>query len=257
MADHPAAPLHYRIFRALQERIADQAYKVGDRLPPEEALCREFGVSRITVRRAIGRLVELGQVTRTRGSGSFVTAPVKRVATPLVVTGTLESLFTQIESTTVKSVELTQEIPPERVARVLGLPAGEPVVRVRRVRAFKGQLLAVTINYLPREIGARLRESELYRLPLVQLFEERFGRRIASADQTIEARAAEGDVAEALGIRFGDPVLHTERVLTDTAGRPFEVMRSYYRSDVYQIRVQLVRRRQGAFGWQFRDTGRA
>jgi GntR family transcriptional regulator len=257
MAEHPAAPLHYRIFRALQERIADQGYKVGDRLPTEEALCREFGVSRITVRRAIGRLVELGQVIRTRGSGSFVSAPVKRVATPLAVTGTLESLFAQIESTTVKSVEIAQEPAPERIARVLGLPPGEVVVRVRRVRAFKGQLLALTINYLPREIGTRLRESELYRVPLVQLFEERFGKRIASADQTIEARAADADVAEALGIRFGDPVLYTERVMTDAEGRSFEVMRSYYRSDVYQIRVQLVRRRQAAFGWQFRDTGRA
>lgn len=180
----------------------------------------------------------------------------RRLATPLAVTGTLESLFAQIESTTVKSVEIVQESAPERVARVLGLPGGTPVVRVRRVRAFKGQLLAFTINYLPQEIGSRLRESELYRVPLVQLFEERFGKRITSADQTIEARAADADVAEALGIRFGDPVLYTERVMTGADGRPFELMRSYYRSDVYHIRVQLVRRRQGAFSWQFRDTGR-
>lgn len=256
--DIPRPPLHYRVFRALQDRIADQRYRAGDRLPSEEALCREFGVSRITVRRAIGRLVELGVIARWRGRGMFVAeASARPAATPLMVKGSLESLFAQVETNTVKSVTLAEEMAPDSIRAILGLAPGEPVTRARRVRALDARLLALTINYLPRSIGSRLREADLYRLPLVQLFEDRLHVRIVSAEQTIEARAADAEVAEALDLRFGDPVLYTERVLFAAGRRAVEVMRSWYRPDVYQIRVELSRQRDAPFKWQFTDPGRA
>lgn len=256
--DVPRPPLHYRLFRALQDRITDQRYRIGDRLPSEEALCQEFGVSRITVRRAIGRLVELGVIARWRGRGMFVAAlPARPAASPLMVRGSLESLFAQVETNTVKSVTLAEETPPDSVRATLGLAPGEPATRVRRVRALDGRLLALTVNYLPRFIGSQLREADLYRLSLVQLFEDRLAVRIVSAEQTIEARAADAEVAEALDLQFGDPILYTERVLFAADRRAVEVMRSCYRPDVYQIKVELSRQRDAPFTWQFTDPGRA
>ena len=72
--DRPAPPLHYRVFRTLERRMRDHRYKQGERLPSEDELFREFGASRITIRQAVGRLVDLGFVTRRRGSGTFVSA---------------------------------------------------------------------------------------------------------------------------------------------------------------------------------------
>ena len=68
----PELPLYYRIYKTVEERIDRNHYGVGDRLPSEDDLCREFGVSRITIREAISRLVDEGLVVRRRGSGTFV-----------------------------------------------------------------------------------------------------------------------------------------------------------------------------------------
>jgi DNA-binding GntR family transcriptional regulator len=72
--DRPLPPLYYRVSRTLEQRIRDHRDKVGDRLPSEDVLCREFGASRNTIRQAVGRLVEQGLIVRRRGSGSFVSA---------------------------------------------------------------------------------------------------------------------------------------------------------------------------------------
>jgi DNA-binding GntR family transcriptional regulator len=72
--DRPLPPLSYRVSRTLEQRIRDHHCKAGDRLPSEDDLCRELGASRITIRQAVGRLVEQGLIVRRRGSGSFVSA---------------------------------------------------------------------------------------------------------------------------------------------------------------------------------------
>jgi DNA-binding GntR family transcriptional regulator len=69
--NRPVPPLYYRVFCTLERRMRDHRYKQGERLPSEDELCREFGASRITIRQAVGRLVDLGLVTRRRGSGTF------------------------------------------------------------------------------------------------------------------------------------------------------------------------------------------
>src|ERR1700746_2438332 len=67
--------LYLRVETALASEIADGELKVGDQLPTEDSLIARFGVSRITVRRAIQNLVSRGLVEIHRGKGTFVSAP--------------------------------------------------------------------------------------------------------------------------------------------------------------------------------------
>ncbi|MBI1964499.1 MAG: GntR family transcriptional regulator [Candidatus Rokubacteria bacterium] len=255
--DRPLPPLYYRVSRTLEQRIRDQHSRVGDRLPSEDDLCREFGASRITIRQAVGRLVEQGLIVRRRGSGSFVSAVKEpRAATPSKFTGALEDLFAEVKAVRTKSAEIVEEVPPAEVRVLLGLGVQETVAVVRRVRTFRDRIFSLSTNYLPRSLGAQLSESELYQYPLLQLLEEKLHVTFRYADQTVEARLADEDVARALDVNFGDPVLFVERLMFAEAARPVEVVRSYYRADVYRYQIRLVRSRKAPFHWRLHDDVR-
>lgn len=250
-APGPLAPLYYRVFRSLEQRVRDGQYGRGDRLPSEDQLCREFNASRITIREAVRRLVDLGLVVRRRGSGTFVSdLDVGTAEPPIRFTAALEDLFAQVEMVQTKSAQVNEEIPPLDVARLLGVPERQPVTVVRRIRAYQDQVFSLTFNYLSLSLGVRLRESDLYGYPLLRLLEEKLRIRFRWADQTIEARTADDEVAAALGIRFGDPVLYVQRRMFANGRAPLEVVRSFYRGDVYRYQVRMARSRSAPFRWR-------
>jgi GntR family transcriptional regulator len=102
----------------------------------------------------------------------------------------------------------------------------------------------------------RLTERDLYKYPLLRLLEERLGVKFGHAEQTIEARLANEDVAKALEIGFGDPVLFVERLMFGEDDRPLEVVRSYYRGDAYRYHMRLERSRTAPFRWRLSNGGR-
>src|SRR5215472_11829208 len=71
MSDGQKSLLYARVETVLANEISDGELKVGDQLPTEDSLVARFGVSRITVRRAIQNLVGRGLVEIRRGKGTF------------------------------------------------------------------------------------------------------------------------------------------------------------------------------------------
>ena len=158
-----------------------------------------------------------------------------------------------METVSTKSAQITEEKPPLDVRTLLGLDEGALVLVVRRVRAFRDQVFSVTTNYLPGHLRGQLSESDLYRYPLLQLLEQKLSVDFRYADQFMEARLADEDVARMLGIHFGDPVLFVERLMYVEESRPFEVVRSYYRADVYRYQLRLTRGHKAPFRWRVSD----
>jgi GntR family histidine utilization transcriptional repressor len=72
MSSHPTPPAYQRVKQHVLERIQNGLWKEGDAIPGEEALAREFGVSRMTVNRAIRELSDEQIVVRVQGSGTYV-----------------------------------------------------------------------------------------------------------------------------------------------------------------------------------------
>ena len=249
---HHLLPLYYRVESALQQRMHEGDLKPGDRLPSEESLAREYGVSRVTMREAMRRLDAQGYVARIRGRGTFVTERIKESVSSTKFTGFLEDYYTEIQRVQVKSVQILEVPAPARVADALCIDRGRPVTFVRRVRFLENAPLALTTNYIRVEYGRRLREEALYRLPLVQIFEQVLGVAFGDAVQTIEAKFATDEVAAVLEVPFGAPILHVERVMRDEAGAPVEVVMSCYRADRYRYMATLVRGRGEPFRWQYK-----
>ncbi|WP_205407561.1 GntR family transcriptional regulator [Collinsella phocaeensis] len=77
------APLYYQLYSVLKERIIDGVYAVGSILPSESDMIQEFGVSRITIRRALADLENDGYIEKRKGKGSLVLR--MRLERPLTV----------------------------------------------------------------------------------------------------------------------------------------------------------------------------
>ena len=167
-------PLHRQLFLVLHDEIDRGVIAPGDPLPTEQTLCDQFGVSRITVRRALADLAEQGYIERRQGVGSFVRehgpADISDVlgAGSSYMAGLRQSQF----ETEVDVVELGTRRPPRAVAEALG-SSGEllQIVRVRRQRR-TGEALMVTDAWLPAQMADVLTETALRRAPLYQLLSD-------------------------------------------------------------------------------------
>ncbi len=97
-------PLHQQLSRILSERIAAGEYPPGGLLPSEADLCRTYGISRSTVRQALGSLVNGGLVRRTRGRGTFVTTGPQRHPSPVAGHHTVGLVISRLGGTFTGSV---------------------------------------------------------------------------------------------------------------------------------------------------------
>jgi len=245
-----AIPLYYQLETILRKKIVAGEFTPGDLFPGEEALATAYGVSRVTVRQALYCLEKDGLISRKRGKGTFVSEKLGSVAPPKL-TGFIEDLISMGIRTSVKVIDICMVEAPEIIKERLRLTEMRQVLRVEKVRLIEGSPFSHVLNYLPPDIGQKIKPDDFALKPLLMILEENFGIRPAQAIQTIEATIADSLVASLLEIRVGDPLLKVERVVFDVNEKPVEYVSSLYRADKYFYTVKLKRRKlksSGAWG---------
>ncbi|WP_445442128.1 GntR family transcriptional regulator [Clavibacter sp. km1a] len=227
-----AGPLHAQLTALLRSPIADGAWPPGSQLPTEAELQERFGVSRSVVRQALHALTAQGLVQRGRGRGSIV-APrgelhrlVQRVS----------GLSTQVPSVTTRVLELA----PGRDADAERALGGSDVHLLRRLRSAGGEGVALIHTWLPRAIAERLTADDLTDASLHALLRSRLGIQVAAGRRQVRAVGASGEVAAALAIAPGTPVLVLEGTSTDAAGEPVEVFRTWHRADRFVFDIDVL-----------------
>ncbi|NNG34724.1 GntR family transcriptional regulator [Nakamurella aerolata] len=230
-------PLYHQLAQQLSAAISSGVLQPGDPFENETALAQRLRLSRPTVRRAIGELVDHGLLVRRRGLGTTVASrKVHRRAE-------LTSLFDDLQrsgrtpQTTVLSMETTTD---ERAAAALDLPAGTPLLAVVRLRTADGSPLAVLHNWLPPALSD-LTETELAIRGLYALLRER-GVKPVVARQSIGARMPTATERKHLKIRGSQPLLTMSRMAFDAQGGGIEFGDHAYRSDGYTINLMIDER---------------
>lgn len=231
------AALHRQVFVVLKDWIVSGRYAAGSALLPEEPLSRAFGVSRITVRRALADLEQAGLVERRHGRGTFVLgAPETRsdggtpsadVATAITRTGRLPA----------EVLEFDYVVPPPDVRQSLELAEGEEAQRVVRVRHRDGVPIVHLTTYVPAAIGRTWDRAAMATTPLYELL-RRAGHGYQRAEQRIGAALADPHVAALLRLDAGAALLHIRRRLLDGAGRPVEDLTMLASPQRYQLRTE-------------------
>ncbi|MFC2969516.1 GntR family transcriptional regulator [Acidimangrovimonas pyrenivorans] len=233
-------PLFHQVAVILRDRILSGAHAEGERLPSEAEICDNFGVSRITAKRAMDELAAEGLVTRARGRGTIVTQGAAKLPFEVSVDGWIENISRMGRMTEVSVLEFGYRRAPRAVARELGLDEGAEVQRSIRVRTHDGTPLSWLETWIPADIGRSYSAEDMGAQPLLHLL-ERAGVRIASAKQTITAGLAAPQVAQALGVQVGSALLDVRRLVRDADGRPVEFISILYRPDLYRFAMELTR----------------
>ena len=246
MAVHKLEPgpasLYFQLHQHLVERIRSGEFGPAVPLPTEMELCEQYGVSRITVRRALDALADERLISRRRGVRTFVVEPpVKSVA----LTGSLDEAISYSGDLSLKLLATEEVRPSPVVAQALRLADGERVLRLEAIAASAGEPFAHAEYYLPRAVSSLFAETDLQaKVPVLRAIETRLGRRITSANQTVEPVIADRAVADYLGMKPRAPLLKVVRTYFTAENTPVKTDIIRYHPERYRYTVQLFSRRE-------------
>ncbi len=233
-------PLYQQIFVILQNKILSGELVPGDLVASEQELCEEFGVSRITARRALNELANRGLVDRKRGRGTRVArSPTQPVRAS--IDGLLENVGRMGRSTTVQVLRSGTVPAGRETAQALEIEPDAPVVRAVRVRHLGGEPMSYLVTSVPADIGERISGQDMSQVPLLLLL-EKAGVPVATARQTITATVADAEVSAALNVPAGAPLIEVRRIVFDTDARAVEYIKILYRPELYQFEMTMHRR---------------
>ncbi len=233
----PAIALHHQIKEDLSLHLRSGRWPPGFELPTEESLCRYYGVSRGTLRRAIGDLVTEGYIERHRGRGSFVRRP-------------------KLESGVVSTYERFRVVGPpldpggrvlacrrvravKDVGSMLDVTSGSPIWRLERVRFTKGVPVSLQTSFIPVDLCPDLGRHDLVTRHLIDVLRDEYGVELTSAVEYVEPTVADGYAAKVLSIAVRTPLFQIERITKSMHDRVAEYRRALLRGDIYRYRIEL------------------
>lgn len=232
-------PIYLQLKQYIRQMVRDAPEdKTNQALFKEEALAKQFGVNRHTVRQAVTELVNEGVLYRVRGVGTFVAPPKLQ--------GQLKDIERFLEEWRGQQQEPRSEIlffgwvsTPTLFASRLQVAPNDHTLCFRRRRFVQGQPLAIDLRYVAPYYGRMLTAEDVVNHPAIDTIVRRTRYGIQTVDMALEAIAAAGDESEWLEVPDHAPLLRRTITIYLTSGEPVITGWSIYRGDRYQYHVVL------------------
>lgn len=230
-------PLYAQLEGLLLRRVEAGEWPAGTQIPTESQLCAAYGVSRVTVRQALARLVHRGLLTRGRGRGTFV-----RDARLTAGARSVSSFSTELVGLGLhpgaRVLDVAHVPADPEVAAALDREPGTDLLRVRRLRLADGQPIAIQTSLLLADRFPGLAAHITDDVSLYEVLRTRYGTVPAEATEVFRVTGMPRELAQLLDVGRGAHAFHATRVTFD--GREaFEHTTSYLRGDRYEIRLAL------------------
>lgn len=210
----------------IRKKIASGTYAPNDQLPTTPELCDQYKVSKITIKKAMDELVQLGLIARRRGSGTYV----KRTTAAEAKSPAGWDMSSQMSGFCAehKGHEVTSQVhdfsvvrPEHEVAELLGMDSDEFAYHIVRTRLVDGVPHVVEYTYMPIKLIPDLRERNV-ETTVYGYLEDELGLKIGSAHRIIKAVLPTDDEAKWLGVDPSQPLLEVRQVGFLDDGVPFE-----------------------------------
>lgn len=229
--------LYYQLKEELMKKIVSKQWLPGEKIPSEKELCRLYGVSRITVRKALDELERSGQLMRRQGKGTFVTniSMVQRLSKFYSFS---EELKQRGMEEHFQIIDFSQIPADNEVASYLGLEPMSQVFKLTRLRLVDLTPYTLETSYIPVEVYPALTEEAISSKGLYNamraggIFPDR-------ATEKFRATVIRKYEAEHMGLKIGMPAMHLERV-TYSGVRTIEYCSSIVRGDFFTYTVELM-----------------
>ncbi|MDF0543790.1 GntR family transcriptional regulator [Sphingobium sp. H39-3-25] len=240
LVENDTGPRYMRLQRLIREAVDTHRIAAGAALPAERELVEEYGVSRVTVRKAIDGLVDEGLLERRQGAGTFVAVPNRADGEHRVEKSfSIMSSFSEDMASRGRKpgniwIDRSEGAVTPEEAMLLGLSPGSRVLRLHRIRCADGETMAIERAMLP---GWALPSADVVNESLYAALDV-VGHRPVRALQRLRSIGFSAEHAEMLGISKGDPCLAIERRAFLPDGRLVEATECYYRGDAYDLVVE-------------------
>ena len=211
-------PLYVQLMNEVENSIKNGEYKPGDKLLTETEMAKKYGVSLITVRKAVGSLMEKGLVVRKQGKGTFVTKP--KLARNMKKLQSFSEMCAQMGVVPGAKMLENHLMPADaKVAEALGIEPGSNVVYISRLRYADQEPVQIENSYFPLKY-AFLLDAKFDDNSLFDHLREKSGARVASSEKKIELCRATAEEAELLRVKKGDAMLCVRSTAFDKSGEP-------------------------------------
>lgn len=229
-------PLYKQIYQQMKHLIRSGEYEVGEFLPPEGELEKQYNVSRTTIRKVVDILVSEGYLEVKQGRGTRVldfhsTQKLNKVTS---ISQTLRQKGIKVET---KSIYIDIVKSSKETAIKLNIVEDIDIYRVQRVILADGVPIAIMENYIECSLVPNLEYKYKEVESLYRFFEEEYGHHINFAKDIISAKSSDFSESQILDIRAGASLL-TLRRISYSNGKPLSYDKIRIRADKYQFEIE-------------------
>lgn len=227
-------PVYYQLKNDLTKKIANGVWKAGECISSERELCEIYDVSRMTIRQAIGELVQEGILTRKKGKGTFVCEQKVNQKDMMSFTEMIKQSGRSLET---KVVEFEIIDTPEDIQDVFIL---DRLYKISRKRIVDNECIAVETVYIPVDycghLNKEMLEGSLYKVL------EGFGYIITNSNSSIVAVNVDDEIRKILECEIDTPILKVvSKTFTNTDKLLF-LEEAFYKSDKFTLQVNISRK---------------
>ncbi len=229
-----STPRYLQLKDRIASDIAKGVYKPHSRLPSQRDFGEDYGLSHMTVRRAINELIQEGTIYGRQGSGLFVAEPKRDAELGPLISFT-EDMRLRGMTALSKLLDSRLVSASTSLANILGVVVGHPLVFIRRLRLADNEPMAIQSTFLPSSMVPGLLDLNLENASLYQSLRAQYGLKITDAQTSASADLASEEEAALLQLPLPAALLATEQITFLEDGRPIEFARSLYRGDRYRL----------------------
>jgi GntR family transcriptional regulator len=225
----------YRIAEIVRAEIRELS--THDVIPTERQMAERFGVSRVTVQKALALLESDGMIYRRHGSGSFV-SPLRESRT-LQLRSFTEEMAIRGESIKARIIDFSRFDDERRKTEGWSAHNGN-TYRIERLRLSNEEPLAWDITHISESAAPGLENYDLSG-SLYEVLEDKYNLIIESADESISPIISNGEIHKVLRLEKGTPALQLIRIGFNNKGEIVESTRSIRRADQWQFKYTVRR----------------
>lgn len=223
---------YLEIAKIISQRINDGTYTSRLPLPDQETLAKEFGVSRLTVKKALVGLERQGLVYKQSGLGTFVSSNIPIKSSIDSPANMFMGLKKQLGSSNVKSeiLHFSVEFPSEQIQKNLDLKSSDPVYDIVRLRIVDDLPFIIEHTYMPVTLVPNLNDEILHN-SIYEYMHHTLHLKFGHAYRKIRAAKSSEYDQKYLNAKKDDPMLELEQIVWLTNGQPIEYSTSRNRYD--------------------------
>lgn len=230
-------PLHLQMEELIRENLDSGLWSPGSLIPSENELSQLHGISRMTVRNVLTKLVQEDLLFRIPGKGTFVKEQ-KFEAKSLFYEGIREQLERKGYEVSTKLLGVHQS-KRSKEYRKLNVEKGTPLYIVQRLRFVRGEPLSIHTSFIPVELAPGLEKLDLVDEQLCYILKNNYNLIRAKTLEELESVASTEEEAALLEIQPGHPLLLLQDTIVNDQDVPFEYAKVVFRGDKVKLKLEF------------------